>query len=132
VSEERVETQEKKQENAPKRKRVKKGRPHRVIEIEDESGQVEEWTIQAMMGDELGEWRTEQAERSKVRDGRVTNFRGLESCLIVRCLLDRNGKKLNEKEINTTFGSEAIQELHKECLDVNGLTPAGEVREKNV
>ncbi len=90
-------------------------------------------TIQELDGIELGQWRTDMADRvrtdSQGKVTGVTNFNGIEANLICRCLRNAKGEAVVSGQIER-WPASAIAAIFKVCQEVNGMTPESEAAEK--
>jgi hypothetical protein len=109
-------------------------RQKKVIEIQlEEDGPVHNYTLQTMVGKEKSDWQQFVSGRVKFnaagKPAGVTQFDGLESYLISKCLLGPDGKPVPQATIDQ-WAAPLLTALFKECQDMNGMTTEGEAAAK--
>lgn len=95
------------------------------IVVEDETGQERYMTLVEMMGDQRDQYLTLMGARIKVGSNGepvgISNFDGLQSSLITRCLVDEDGKPVPENRIKKWPASCQVG-LFDLCQKMNRLT----------
>jgi len=114
--------------------RVRLVRAIKTVQIEDENGQVQDYTVREMTGAEKGRWQTVMSKRmrfdSKGQPAGIADWTGLEGSLITKCLYDSNGKQVPETVI-ANWPTTVQKTLFALCQKINGLTDEDEEKAKN-
>lgn len=116
----------------PERKRFKKALREEQVELENADGSVEVYTIKEMPGTQRDAYLNASKHRVTVKDGRpvVTEFKGIHSHLLSRCMFDSNGKAVEQSVIDSTFGGSLQFELFQIAQRVNALGEGAREEEK--
>lgn len=105
-----------------------------VVNIEDESGEVQPYTLREMTGSEKGKWQTSMAGRmrwdDKGKPSGIRDWTGFEGSLICRCMFDADGKKVAEDKIKE-WPTTVQKKLFEMCQKLNGLDEESEEKAKN-
>lgn len=108
-------------------------RKEQKIEIEDESGQPQEYIVREMMGVDRDLYMTFMSGKFRVDErGKVVgmkDFNGLQSDLIRRCLYGPDGKPVEERKIKL-WPASLQNAVHKLCRQINALDDDQEDVEK--
>jgi len=105
------------------------------VEIEKEDGQVTKMVLMELNGDQRGDYLNSMSERMNIGpDGKPTgvpDFKGLESNLLSKCLVDENGKPVTVEFVQALPAS-TIQGLFEAASDLSGLTETAAEEVKKV
>ena len=108
---------------------IKSSQQEKKIRID---GEV--YIIREMMGSERDAHLTSQAKRVKVENGaeKISEFRGIMSDLIGRCLFKADGEtKVPLSEITAKWSATAQKTVYFACRKINGLDDESKEAAKN-
>lgn len=114
------------------RKRFKKALREEQVELENPDGTLEVYSIKEMPGTQRDAYLNASKHRVTVKDGRpiITEFKGIHSHLLSRCMYDANGKLVEQSVIDNTFGGSLQFELFQIAQKVNALGEGAREEEK--
>lgn len=103
------------------------------VDLEGEDGGVATYTLREMTGTERDQYLADMSLRTKWDKGvpkGLSNYKGIQSSLISRCLFDPNGRRVEDATIQK-WPASVQTELFKQCQKMNGLGDDSEAGSKN-
>lgn len=101
------------------------------VEIENEQGVVEVWTLKELTGADRNRFLNVQGKKIKTQNGvEVKDYTGLCSDLLCLCLVSPHDKLVTAAEVDS-WPSEMQMDIFKDAISLSGLDKKSEDETKN-
>jgi len=107
----------------------------RPVLVEEANGRKRKFILRELNGQQRDAYLSWMSKRIKFEDGKaanVTNFEGMQSELLAKCLHDEEGKFVPVAILQSQFPASALSVLFEAAQTLNGLNIEGTEEAKNV